>query len=337
MSRGFYIILILVSFIVFVSIKYYSDSLAVALGESREVIFIISKGDPVGDIAAKLKRENLINNEIIFKFFVYFKKLDNKFQAGEYKLYSGMGMREIVSILTSGEYAIETKITVIEGWDSKKIADYLSQRRLVAKDDFLFAVNKPKLAWLEKYEFLKDKPFEASLEGYLFPDTYRVFVKTDTNQIIEIMLDNFDKKFNKDLREEVKRQGKTVYDILKMASVIEKEASKEKDREIVSGIFYRRLQLGMALESCATINYILGNSKKRLTIEDTRIKSPYNTYLNPGLPLSPICNPSLSSIKAAIYPEKTDYLFFLSKEDDGAIVYSKTSKEHNINKAKYLK
>lgn len=337
MSRGFYIILILVIFIVFISIKYYSDSLAVAFGESREVAFIISKGEPVGEIAANLKKENLINNEIIFKSFVYFKKLDNKFQAGEYKLYSGMGMREIASILTSGKYAVETRITVIEGWDSKKIADYLSQRRLVAKNDFLLAVNKPKLEWLEKYEFLKDKPFEASLEGYLFPDTYRVFVKTDANLIIEAMLDNFDKKFNKNLREEAKRQGKTIYDILKMASVIEKETSKDKDREIVSGIFYKRLQLGMALESCATINYILGNSKKRLTIEDTRIKSPYNTYLNPGLPPGPICSPSLDSIKAAIYPAKTDYLFFLSKEEDGAIVYGRTLQEHNINKAEYLK
>jgi UPF0755 protein len=149
------------------------------------------------------------------------------------------------------------------------------------------------------------------------------------------MLDNFNKKLSIKMREDIKKQGKTIFEIITLASIIEKEVSKEEDRKIVAGIFYKRLKQGIHLESCATINYILGNNKKQLSFEDTRVESPYNTYLNKGLPPGPISNPGIFAIKAAIYPQETDYLFFLSKPT-GETVFSKTFEEHNKNKRKWL-
>ncbi|TSC95326.1 MAG: conserved hypothetical protein TIGR00247 [Parcubacteria group bacterium Athens1014_10] len=335
MNRKFISIIILLVIIPLLGINYYSNTLAVNFEGSREVIFKIDEGESANAIVYNLRNERLIDNGFAFRFYIFLKKLENKFQIGEYKLYAGMKMEDIANILTSKNALREIKITIIEDWDSKKIAEYLEERKLAKKDDFLKIVNGGSQKWLEIYDFLKDKPALTGLEGYLFPDTYQVYIDSNAKEIIEKMLDNFNKKLNKDLREEIKSQSKTIFEILIMASLVEKEARKNEDRKIVADVFYKRLKIGKALESCATINYILGNNKK-LSFEDTKIKSPYNTYINPGLPPGPICNPSLSSIKAAIYPEKTNYWYFLSK-DDGEIIFSKTIEEHNRNKAKYLK
>ena len=121
-----------------------------------------------------------------------------------------------------------------------------------------------------------------------------------------------------------------------MASLIEKEAATDKDRKLISGIFYKRLAFGQALQSCATINYILGVHKRQLSFDETRTPSPYNTYLHPGLPPGPICNPGLTAIEAAIWPEDSEYWYFLATPD-GQTIYSKTKEEHDLNKVKYLK
>ncbi len=149
------------------------------------------------------------------------------------------------------------------------------------------------------------------------------------------MRENFNRKLDEELRDEIARQDKTIKEIIIMASLLEREVPTYQDQRIVSGIFYQRLKTNYPLESCATIAYILGIDKWRYSIEDTRIESPYNSYLNIGLPPGPICNPGLSAIKAAIYPQENEYNFFLSKPN-GETVFSKTLEEHNENKAKYL-
>lgn len=335
MSRPFLIAVIISSIIVFFGINILSPYLVVNLEGSREVDFVIEKGESAEEIGADLKKEGLINNEFTFSIYVFFKKLEYKFKAGEYKLYTGMGMGEIIKILTTGIYP-EVKITIIEGWNIKDITKYLVKKNLVDSKDFLNETQNVDVEWLVKYDFLKDKPERASLEGYLFPDTYKIFVGTNSKAIVSKMLNNFEKRVNKEMLDEIKSQGKTLYEILVMASIIEKEVPKDEDRKIVADIFYKRLKIGKALESCATINYILGDSKKKLSFEDTRVESSYNTYIHPGLPPGPICNPSLSAIKAAIYPQKNDYWYFLSA-DDGTTIFSKTIEEHIKNKAKYLK
>ncbi len=335
MSRTFLITVIFSSILMFLGISFLSPYLVVNLEGSREVDFIIEKGESAAEIGADLIKEGLINNKLTFDMHVFFKKLDYKFQPGEYKLYTGMGMGEVLKILTTGIYP-EAKITIIEGWNIKDITKYLVKKNLVDSKDFLNEIQNVDVEWLVKYDFLKDKPERASLEGYLFPDTYKIFIGTNSEAIVNKMLSNFEKRINKEMLDEIKSQGKTLYEILTMASIIEKEVPKDEDRKIVADIFYKRLKIGKALESCATINYILGDSKKKLSFEDTRVESSYNTYIHPGLPPGPICNPSLSAIRAAIYPQKNDYWYFLSA-DDGTTIFSKTIEKHIKNKAKYLK
>ena len=170
----------------------------------------------------------------------------------------------------------------------------------------------------------------------MFPDTYRIYIDADLDDIIRKMLGNFDGKLTAKMREDISKQGKTIYEIVTMASLIEKEVRTEKDMKIVSGIFWNRIKNGQALQSCASLAYILGVNKAQYTTEDTKIISPYNTYQNPGLPPGPISNPGIQAIKAAIYPTDTDYNYFLTNPANGETIFSKTFNEHIKNKNKYL-
>ncbi len=138
------------------------------------------------------------------------------------------------------------------------------------------------------------------------------------------------------MRQDIERQGKTIYEIITMASILEKEVRNETDMKLVADIFWRRLKNGQRLESCATLAYALGKNKPQYSYEETRLASPYNTYINDGLPPGPICNPSLKAIRAAIYPTPNDYNFFLTRLDNGQTIFSHTFEEHELNKAKYL-
>src|SRR3989339_277763 len=165
---------------------------------------------------------------------------------------------------------------------------------------------------------------------------YKIYEDATPNDIVQKMLKNLDQKLTPKMRDDIKKQGKTIYEIITMASIIEKEVRSFGDMKLVSGVFWNRINSGRALESCASLAYILGVNKPQYTIEDTNIDSPYNTYKNPGLPPGPIANPGFNAITAAIYPDKTDYNYFLSAST-GETIFSKTYDEHLRNKAKYLK
>lgn len=244
----------------------------------------------------------------------------------------------------------DRSVTLIEGWNSQQIAEKLASSQLgFTTDDFLQIAGRPRQNYQslpvnqwphdfsQSYGFLADKPKNRGLEGYLFADTYRFRPSSSPIEVVEKMLDNFDRQLNTKMRQDIAKQGKTIYQIVTMASLIEKEVRSEKDMQIVSGIFWRRLADGQRLESCATLAYILGENKPQYSYKETRIESPYNTYLNSGLPPGPICSPSLKAIKAAIYPIANNYNFFLTRPDNGQTVFSRTFDEHKVNKAKYLK
>lgn len=311
-----------------------------ASSSDRELAFIVKSGEGVKQIAKHLEEENLIKSSFYFELYVWKEKLSQKLQAGEYLFRCNMTIPEIVEILVTGKVVSrEVKVTIPEGLTIKKIGRILAESELLSFKEFWFSSQVPILEnqWLAKYEFLKGVPQGATLEGFLFPDTYSLYKDATPKEILEKMLDNFDRKFTAQMCLDIERQGKSIYEIITMASLLEKEVRTYEDRQIVSGIFSKRVENNYPLESCATIAYILGADKWRYSYEDTRIKSPYNTYLNIGLPPSPICNPGLSAIKAAIYPEESDYHYFLSRPDTGQTVFSKTLKEHNINKTEYLK
>ena len=241
-------------------------------------------------------------------------------------------------------------VTIIEGWNSRQIAEKLADSQLgFSIDDFLKIAGQPKKnyqslpanQWPEdfsdNYEFLKDKPKQVGLEGYLFADTYRFRPSSSPKEVIIKLLDNFDQQLNTKMRQDIEQQGRTIYQIITMASLLEKEVKTEQDMKIVADIFWRRIKNGQRLESCATLAYILGQNKPQYSFEDTRINSPYNTYINSGLPPGPIGSPSLKAIKAAIYPTPNNYNFFLSRPDNGETIFSRNFEEHKINKAKFLK
>lgn len=297
--------------------------------------FIIQNGESVQQIADNLQNEDLINGAHFFKFYVWKEKLAGKLQAGDYELSSAMAIPDIVDLFIGGKVkSSEIKVTIPEGFLNKEIDKRLADSNLIKEGEFIKFDEDDNLD-LSKYEFLNDKPSNVGLQGYYFPDTYIYFEDSTMENIIGKMLDNFDRKLTPDLREEIKNQNKSVFEIIIMASIIEKEAGLAEDMGKVAGVFQNRLDAGHPLESCATVNYIMGKNKPQLDNEDLEIDSLYNTYKYSGLPPAPISNPGINAIKAAIYPEKTDYFYFLTKGNKET-VFSKTYEEHLINKNKYL-
>lgn len=316
--------------------------------DATEKVFAITKGEGVNEISLHLEEQNFIRNKFVFEVYVWFKNLQSKFQAGEYILRQNMSVAEIVETLIAGKLDKERNIKILEGWNNKEIANYLEHEGVVKKDVFLETVKHFESGSMD-YDFLNDRPEGATLEGYLFPDTYRIYKEIPkeflggrdnesalAEHIIGKMLDNFDKKLTSDLRDEIARQKKTIFEIVIMASIIEKEVRGSEDRAMVADIFWRRLWAGMPLQADSTVNYATGKSVSRASLGDIDFDSPYNTYKYPGLPAGPIGNPGLEAIRAAIYPKPNNYWYFLTT-DDGKVIYSRNFEEHKANKAKYLK
>jgi len=335
------ILTILILFILFSSWFFFgrvSDN-----AENKE--FTINPGEGVNEISNALFKGGFIKNKFVFETYVWLKDLEGKFQAGGHNIQPKMNFWEIVKTLISGIDVKETEIKIIEGWSNEEIGAYLEKERVVSEKIFLEEAENYKN--LTDYDFLKDLPAGSSLEGYLFPDTYRIYKdipRGDNKEneerllakhIIDKMLNNFRSKFSEEAQDEIKRQGKTLFEILTMASIVEKEVANKEDRKIVADIFWRRLKIGMPLQSDATINYITNKNTTRPSLDDLEVDSAYNTYKNGGLPKGPIGNPGLDAILATIYPQGNDYLYFLTT-DDGVAVYGRNFEEHKANKARYL-
>lgn len=245
----------------------------------------------------------------------------------------------------------ERSVRLIEGWTNADMANYFEKENIWPSEMFLALVGdysrqknlSASLDLEDRFDFLKDRPEDKGLEGYLYPDTYRIFVdEAQPEELIIKMLENFDKKLSPQMRVDIDSQGKTIYEIITMASLIEKEAAinyatgDNKDAKIVSGIFWNRIRSGQALQSCATLAYILGVNKSQYSTADTQIESPYNTYKYRNLPPGPVSNPGILAIEAAIYPTQTNYNYFLTPAGTKDMVYAVTYQQHLINKNKYL-
>lgn len=328
LTSGVIVLGVILSFFAFMA-AYYLYFLDKPLDKNAaETTFVITKGDGVRKIAANLEKDEIISQDLTFLIYLKLSGLSSSLQAGDYRLSAAMSPYTIADILTKGKVASK-KITIPEGWTIDDIGTYLEKQGIVTKADFVAATKKN-----YEYDFLADKPAGQDLEGYLFPDTYQISVTANAEDIVRVMLDNFDKQLTTETRAAISGSGMNIYETVTLASIVEREVSKPEDRKVVAGIFLNRLNTGMALESCATVQYILKTSEKRLSYEQTRVESPYNTYLNTGLPVGPIGNPGSESIRAVLFPEKTDYYFFFSA--DGVTYYSKTLEEHNAKVAKYL-
>lgn len=268
-------------------------------------LFLIEKGQSLFQIAENLEKESLIKNRFFFDFYVLIRGAQNKLQAGEYSFSPSMNITEIAKKIISGEVA-KIVVTIPEGFTVEQIEERLGLKL----------------------------PGE-NLEGFLFPDTYQFPPRVSGAEVVKKMRDNFDKKFTP-YRNEVSGAGLTPFEIITMASLLEKEVKTKEDKELVSGILWKRLENKIPLQIDATITYITGQKTTKISKEETQIDSPYNTYKYLGLPKGPICNPGLESILAAIYPKDSDYWYYLSTPE-GETTFSKTLEEHNYAKSKYLR
>ncbi len=296
--------------------------------------FTVNKGETVDKIINHLAEQKIIKSKLAFKIYLYLRGWQRDIQAGSYVL-TPMSTVELAKIFAAGKVDNEMNLKFIEGWTMEEMADYLVKQKLITnKDNFLeiAKVNNFK----EDYQFLAGSTMEK-LEGFLFPDTYRVYRDAPVEDIIRKMLDNFGNKFTPSFLTEITAQKKSLSDILIMASILEREVPKEEDRKMVAGILWKRLAAKMPLQVDASLKYIIGSRHDAaLTYEELKIDSPYNTYKYRGLPPTPICNPGESAIRAAIYPKNSDYWYYLSTEE-GETIFSKTLDEHNAAIRKYLK
>ncbi|MBU1036668.1 endolytic transglycosylase MltG [Patescibacteria group bacterium] len=313
---------------------WYTFQIAMPLSQDNKVKqFEIKSGSGVNQISQQLYDQGLIRSKFYFELHVWLNKLQRNFIRGTFSLSPSMNIKDIVATLTDAVVA-EKKITIIEGWNLDEIADYLEKEGLIKPEEFLSQVKRESSYWTKQYAFLKDKPANSSLEGYLFPDTYRVFKNSSASDIVEKMLDNFNQKLNQEWRTEIINQGKSIYEVLTLASIIEKEVASE-DMSKIADVFLKRLKENIPLQSDATINYITKKGKVQPSLADLKIDHLYNTYMYKGLPPGPIANPGLNAIEAVIYPTTNSYYYFLTTKE-GEVIYSKTFAEHSENKKKYL-
>ena len=254
--------------------------------------------------------------------------------AGEYTVSGSQPIAEIAHMLTRGnvkEAPQDKRITFPEGWTAKMMADRLTAAGLPG-EEFLQIAKKPSAELVGEFSFLASLPPGASLEGFLFPDTYLFAPDATGEVIVRTLLENFDKKVDQELRTAAKSSGHTFFEVITLASIVEEEGRSENDRQMISDIFWKRIAIGQPLQSDATVNYILGTFKDQPTLKDLGTNSPYNTYMNAGLPPGPISNPGLVSIRAAIYPKDNPYFYFLNNPETRETIFSRTFEEHKQNR-----
>jgi len=335
-----YLILVLVVAVAVGWLVYWQTVTTPVAESGQDITFRIEPGEGVKKIGRNLEKVGLIDSSFFFETYVWHKQAGSELQAGTYRLNPSQSIREMVRVMQSGETVNqEITIRIIEGWDNRDIAKYLEDKRISQPGEFTALADHPISDWqfgFSRPGFLASVPGKAGLEGFLFPDTYRVYNDADTADVVEKMLNNFGRKLTPELEQAVSESSHSLFDITTMASIVEKEVRSAEDMRKVAGIFWQRISNGQPLESCATLAYILGKDKPQYSQADTEIESPYNTYQYSGLPPGPISNPGLQAIRAAVNPEMTGYNYFLSRPDTGETVFSRTYEEHLQNKAKYL-
>lgn len=286
--------------------------------DKTPVIFTIKRGEDARSIAERLRKQGLIRSSVAFFLLARFGGTADNIQAGEFRLNPSMELSTLAQELTHG--TTDVWITIPEGFRNEEIALKLAKDLSIPEKEFL----------------------RIAREGYMFPDTYQIPKEASAGAIVNIFLTNFNKKVTLDLKEETKKKDISLDELITVSSLVEREARLAEDRPLTASVILNRLKIGMKLDIDATIQYALGYQpdqktwwKKNLTEEDLEINSPYNTYKNPGLPPTPICNPGLAVIEAVIEAPETDYIYYLS-DKSGKTHFAKTIEEHNDNISKYL-
>lgn len=310
---------------------FYVKGLIAPVELTREVSFVVPAKASTSSISKILLDKGLIRNDLVFKIYAKYKGFEGNLRAGEYHFSGQVSLNDIKEKMSRGEIITET-FTIPEGFNLKQMADSLAKKGMVDRERFLQVTREGSFS----YEYLPEPGTEGRLEGFLFPDTYQIIKDWPEEKIINMMLKRFDQVFLPEWREQAEKMGMTISEVVTLASIIEREAKASADRPLISSVFHNRMKKGMPLESCATVQFALGEVKEVLLYEDLEVDSPYNTYLHGGLPPGPIASPGRDSLEAALYPAEGNYLYFVAKPD-GSHYFSRTLAEHNQAKRKYLK
>lgn len=309
--------------------------------QNQEVVsFSVKSGSSLSAVSKNLEAAGLIHNHTVFKYMADFMGMGQKIQSGDYELTRAMSATEILDQLISGDgKPLTMKITIIPGWTVEDVANYLVEIKVLSSADEFLSLCKSGDAY-NGYYFIEEvmktgtvSQRKYALEGYLSPNTYEIYTSSSADTLIKRLLTQTEAAYLSGYDERAQELGLTMDEVFTLASMIEKEA-KTSDFAKVSAVFHNRLKAGMTLGSDVTVKYASGSQKMSLNDSDLAVDSPYNTYTHKGLPVGPICNPSMDAVVAALYPDEQyvaqKYLYFCSAEpESGKLVFSKTLEEHN--------
>jgi UPF0755 protein len=308
--------------------------------ETREV-FTVKPGASAVQIGGDLQERGLIRSGLAFRMVAEDKGVSGSLAAGDYELSRSMSTEEIVQVLARGQVKRGLVATIPEGWRAEQIADRLEAVGFSSREEFLRAVADPRsVPGIEQL----DSPPPPSLEGYLFPSTYEVRERVSGTQAADLMVRMFASRAGDKLKHGPPESKLSVHELLTLASIVEREAQQPGERPTIASVYLNRLRNGMPLQADPTVQYAITNKNPReaagygywkgeLSPTDLQVNSPFNTYLRPGLPPSPICNPGDASIEAVLQPANTDFLYFVAKGDGGHL-FARTLEEHNANVAR---
>lgn len=285
---------------------------------TEEILFEVSGGETLSSIAERLALSDVIDQPDIFILLAKMLDIDRKIKSGRYLLTKNTSEYTVLMKMYRGEVLLE-RITVPEGFNMYQIAGRVQSIFGIDSLDFLKTCRSKAL--LREFNIEGD-----NCEGFLFPDTYLIARGKSGNDIVRIMLERFEEEYPDTLFKD-NQFGFSRYRYITLASMIEKEAVLEREKPIIAGVYYNRLERAMLLQCCATVLYALGEPGRVTTYEDLKVESPYNTYKHPGLPPGPICSPGRKSVKAVLNPRDNDYLYYVSK-GDGSHIFSETYREH---------
>lgn len=326
-------------------IRLYLDANAADLEQpagdnDTPVTFVVEAGETAAEIAVRLKQEGLISDAELFRRYVQYHGLDAGIEAGEFTLRQTMTIPEIAQALQRGQCP-EQLVTIQEGLRLEQVAARVAAQTSIPEDAFLALVTS---GWREisnlEYRISNfNLPPTATLEGFLFPETYRLPEDPTAVDLVDRMLETFGARVTPEMRAAAANRGLNVYELVTLASIVEREAVLDEERSVIAAVYHNRLKAGWFLSADPTVQYAIGFQADTgewwpvLTLDDLEFESPYNTYRNPGLPPGPICSPGLAPIQASAYPADTDYYFFLADctKNDGSHLFAVTEEEHLRN------
>ena len=288
-----------------------------------QVIYLsVKPGMSASDIGDELVRRGVLEGKIPFWWKARQSGAASNFKTGMYAMHPRMSADAVLQKLTAGDTAV-VKFTIPEGFGVKEIAKRLADEGLVDEQEFL-----TKAKDYAPYDYIRRKSdIRYACEGFLFPDTYELHEEASVDAILKMMSEDFDTRLTPELRARAKEMNLSIHDLITLASLVEKEARYAEDRPIIAQVFFKRMKLGMPLQSDTTLQYLMNAPKEDVSIKDTKIDSPYNTYQIKGLPPGPIASPGMAAIKAVLYPADTDYLYFVA-DRQGHNHYSKNYSDH---------